>query len=362
METRISSVEVARFMAAMMVALGHFTFLANEGSSFLHFAYVAVEFFLMLSGFFMMCEVTKKQKDGKAIPSCDALFYALRKVVKIWGIYVVALTFMFVVRVMTSDGMSMQEILGELYHFKWEYLMIHMAGYNPSPAFDVDYLLPPAWYMSAMVIATVPAYFLAAKFQKTYSGLIAPLSASMIYTYIIQTQGTLDVGNSLVANIVMLGVLRAYAGISLGAFIYRYTEKVNLDKARKYLNVADFLAWIAVIGIFFLNIDNYQDGDSLFLLLPFSIILFNGSVSMGVVSRFLNSHGKKLWLYLGRLSLYVYLFHFQICYLWQAYIHIDNIIFSCVLYVLVVIVLSALVMNLHQLIKKRKLAKHEFRQ
>lgn len=174
METRISSVEVARFMAAMMVALGHFTFLANEGSSFLHFAYVAVEFFLMLSGFFMMCEVTKKQKDGKAIPSCDALFYALRKVVKIWGIYVVALTFMFVVRVMTSDGMSMQEILGELYHFKWEYLMIHMAGYNPSPAFDVDYLLPPAWYMSAMVIATVPAYFLAAKFQKTYSGLIAP--------------------------------------------------------------------------------------------------------------------------------------------------------------------------------------------
>lgn len=62
METRISSVEVARFMAAMMVALGHFTFLANEGSSFLHFAYVAVEFFLMLSGFFMMCEVTKNRR------------------------------------------------------------------------------------------------------------------------------------------------------------------------------------------------------------------------------------------------------------------------------------------------------------
>lgn len=281
------------------------------------------------------------------------MFYAVRKAVKIWGIYMVALIFMFVVRIVTSDGMTLTEILGELFHFKWEYLMIHMAGYNPSPAFGVDYLLPPGWYLSAMIIATVPAYFLAAKFQKTYSGLIAPLTASMIYTYIIQTQGTLDVGNSLVANIVMLGVLRAYAGISLGAFIYRCTEKVNLDKAGKYLNVADFLAWIAVIGIFFLNIDNYRDGDSLFLLLPFSIILLNGGVGSGVVSRFFNSHGKKLWLYLGRLSLYVYLFHCQICYLWQAYVHIDNIILSYVLYLFVVMVLSVLVMNLHRLISRR---------
>lgn len=350
METRISSVEVVRFVAAVMIALVHFTQFVYEESSFMRYGFVAVEFFLMLSGFFMMCEITKSQKDGKIMPSYDALFYAVRKAVKIWGIYMVALIFMFVVRIVTSGGMSLMEILGELFHFKWEYLMIHMAGYNPSPAFGVDYLLPPGWYLSAMVIATVPAYFLATKFQKTYSGLIAPVSASLIYTYIIQTQGTLDAGNSFVASSVMLGVLRAYAGISLGAFIYRCTEKVNLDKPGKYLNAVDCLAWLAMIGIFFLNIDNYRDADSLFLLIPFGIILFNGVIGFGLVSSFFNSHGTNLWLYLGRLSLYVYLFHCQIAFLWQAYIHIDNSILSYVLYVFVVIVLSVLVMYLHRLI------------
>lgn len=338
-----------RFVTAMMVALVHFTQFVYEKSGFMRYGFVAVEFFLMLSGFFMMCEITKNQKEGKVIPSYDALFYAVRKAIKIWGIYIVALIFMFVVRILTSDGMSLTEILSELFHFKWEYLMIHMAGYNPSPAFGVDYLLPPGWYLSAMMIATVPAYFLAAKFQKTYSGWIAPLSASLIYTYIIQTQGTLDVGNSFVANIVMLGVLRAYSGISLGAFLFRCTEKANLEKTKKYLNVADCFAWIVVIGIFFLNSENYRDADSFFLLLPFCIILFNGAMGSGVVSNFFNSHGKKLWLYLGKLSLYIYLFHCQIAFLWQTYAHIDNIIVSYTLYVFLVIVLSVLVMNLHRL-------------
>lgn len=242
MESRTSSLEMLRFVTAMMVALVHFTQFVYEKISFMRYGFVAVEFFLMLSGFFMMREITKNQKDGKVIPPYDALFYAVRKAIKIWGIYIVALIFMFVVRILTSDGMSLTDILSELFHFKWEYLMIHMAGYNPSPAFGVDYLLPPGWYLSAMMIATVPAYFLAAKFQKTYSGWIAPLSASLIYTYIIQTQGTLDVGNSFVANIVMLGVLRAYSGISLGAFLFRCTEKANLEKAKKYLNVADCFA------------------------------------------------------------------------------------------------------------------------
>lgn len=88
-------------------------------------------------------------------------------------------------------------------------------------------------------------------------------------------------------------------------------------------------------------------------MLPFSIILFNGAAGSGVISRFFNGHGKKLWLYLGRLSLYVYLFHCQIAFLWQAYVHIENIILSYVLYVFVVMGLSVPVMNLHRLIKKR---------
>ena len=50
--------------------------------------------------------------------------------------------------------------LKELFHFKWEFLMIHMAGFNQAPAFNTDYLLGPAWFISSLLLALIPFRFL----------------------------------------------------------------------------------------------------------------------------------------------------------------------------------------------------------
>lgn len=60
----------------------------------------------------------------------------------------------------------LSDVLKELFHFKWEFLMLHMAGFNQAPAFNTDYLLGPAWYVSSLLLAIVPFYFLCRRFGK----------------------------------------------------------------------------------------------------------------------------------------------------------------------------------------------------
>ena len=38
--------------------------------------------------------------------------------------------------------------------------MIHMAGFNQAPAFNTDYLLGPAWFISSLLLALIPFRFL----------------------------------------------------------------------------------------------------------------------------------------------------------------------------------------------------------
>ncbi len=58
--------------------------------------------------------------------------------------------------------------------------------------------------------------------------------------------------------------------------------------------------------------DVIPNADMVFWLIPFSFILLNGNNNFGPVSRWLNCHGCALWAKLGKLSIYIYLFHFQV--------------------------------------------------
>ena len=66
----------------------------------------------------------------------------------------------FVIRTAEKGSFLFSDTLKELFHFKWEFLMIHMAGFNQAPAFNTDYLLGPAWFISSLLLALIPFRFL----------------------------------------------------------------------------------------------------------------------------------------------------------------------------------------------------------
>lgn len=235
--------------------------------------------------------------------------------------------------------------------------MIHMAGFNQAPAFNTDYLLGPAWFISSLLLALIPFYFLIRRCRKTFSGVIAPICMVVIYAYIIQNYGTLDVGNQFVFG-TMLGNYRAFAGLSAGAFAAYlsafYNKLPNRKGGKAFAWMMDIFSWIVAVSLFVIPKDVIPDSDMVFWLIPFSFILLNGHNNFGPISRWLNSHGCAFWAKLGKLSMYVYLLHFQVIMICKHLIGIDHSIAGSLLILTVTLAFAAAVMTIRERIFRRR--------
>lgn len=246
-----------RFFGSAMVVFVHCRGFIYPDSILGQFSYPVVEFFFLLSGYFCMSDASKAiaaakdpgspEKPGRVLPAAfDSIKYTWNKAKDLFSLYLFSLILMFVIRTAQKDVFSIGDTLKELFHFKWEFLMLHMLGFNQAPAFDVDYLLAPGWFVSSLMIALVPFYFLARRFGKTFSGVIAPICMVFLYAYIIQAYGTLDVGNEVVLSAIMVGNLRAFAGLCTGAFVFRVNEWIRepleKGKVRPFFIVMDIIS------------------------------------------------------------------------------------------------------------------------
>ena len=319
MKERRSSIELMRFLAAILIVFWHICerFSLDIGPA--EYALISVDFFFMIAGFFIMRDAAAD--DGGGMPAAyDSIKYTWHKAKGIYSLYFFALVLMFVIRTALKDSFSIVETLKELFHFKWEFMMLHLAGFNHDPKFNADFLLGPGWFISTLMIATVPAYFLGKRFGKNYSGVIAPLCATAIYCYILQNYNSMNVGIQFVPG-TMLANLRGFADVSVGAFVYHVNGWVRQlsenGKSRIFLRRMDVVSWGMVLAFFVLPDQVIPMADMLFWMFPFAVLLLNSINDIGPVSHWLNHHGTSLWNRMGRLSLYIYLLHFQIISIWQ---------------------------------------------
>ena len=360
MEKRKTSIELMRFLAVVMVVLIHIRQSIYPDNGLAELAFIAVDFFFMVTGYYTMLKVSDEKKSGIAPEACDAVVYSWNKAKKSYGLYFFALVMMFVIRTAEKGGFLFSDTIKELFHFKWEFLMIHMAGFNQAPAFNTDYLLGPAWFISSMLLALIPFCFLSRRCGKNFSGVAAPLCMAVIYAYIIQNYGTLDVGNQFVFG-TMLGNYRAFAGLSAGAFAAYlsafHKNLPDLKGGKAFLWLMDVFSWIAVVSLFVFPKDVIPDSDMAFWLIPFFFILLNGNNDLGPVSRWLNHHGCAVWAKLGKLSIYIYLLHFQVIMICKHLKGTDHSIAGSLVILAAALAFSAAVMTIWETIRRRRLRK-----
>ncbi len=110
--------------------------------------------------------------------------------------------------------------------------------------------------------------------------MAAPLSMGLIYAFINQSYNTLDVGNEIAFGMVMVGNLRAFAGLSLGAFIFHISgwvrESIEREKWKLFFNIMDVISWILSVSLFIFPQDLLPNADMVFCMVPFSFLLLNG--------------------------------------------------------------------------------------
>lgn len=302
---KYTAIELIRFLAAIAVAMYHFGSFYLKVEKFFPLSYIFVEFFFIISGFFMMKHICEKEHPMEPIP------YVLKKIKGFYPVYVITFFVQLIIFSVSNSLNSIGEVLGQLFHFKWELLLLHTAGFIQDPTFGVDYLQGQTWYLSAMVIALLLAYPLAKYYHKIFIHIICPLSCIIIYSYIAQTQGTMNVGNEYF-GFILAAIPRGFAGTCAGCITYNVCTCLN-DKEinKKMANILELGVYAAVVALFVLG-RKFENEDGIFYVIIFSVIVTMAVLNQTTISRFLNEKLTKPLTILGKYSLYLYLCHWNV--------------------------------------------------
>lgn len=265
-----------------------------------------VDFFFLLSGFLMMRHI------NNASVSENSFEYMLHRAKPLFAPVCITNSACFLVFCINNQIKSIGGVLERLWHFRWEFLMLQCAGMIKDPQFNTDYLNGPAWYISALLIVSFFAYYLAVHHRRLFTRFLCPLASLLIYTFISQRYGNLNVGNDF-SGPVQHSLMRGAAGICLGCTCYEIYKLLNesgrnLPKLMTYLDIAGWLGipFSVIIALF------SEDANTVFLLLPAAAALICGFTDKTPLSRFLNRLAPGVLSLLGEMSLYVYLCHFGI--------------------------------------------------
>ena len=146
---RNNTVEIVRIYAACVLIFIHLMeFFGSTAESLSNFLSIYVEFFFILTGFFMMKHIAGGRSENESTVS-----FLLGKVKAFYLPLCLANAVQLVINCCMSHVTTLGGVLEKLWHFKWELLLLQCAGFIQNPAFNGDYLIGPAWYLSAMMLA-----------------------------------------------------------------------------------------------------------------------------------------------------------------------------------------------------------------
>lgn len=308
MKTKVTSIELIRFLAAISIVMFHFGSFYLDVDHYFPLSFIFVEFFFVLSGFFMMMHIAEKETPN------TPLVYISRKVKGFFPIFALTFCVQYVIFILSNEIRGLGAAVSGLLHFKWEFLLLHGAGFIQDPQFGVDYLQGQTWYLSAMTLALVLAYPLALYFRKVFLYVVCPLSLVMIYSYIIQNLGTLNVGNEYF-GVILAAAPRGFAGTCAGALSfcgYDHLKKTGLCRTHGLPAALIEAACYAAIAGLFLFGRTMAEEESLFYVFVFMVVVALACLNETPISRRLNKTAPRVLTYLGKLSLYLYLCHWNV--------------------------------------------------
>lgn len=151
--TRNSAVEFLRFFISITVVLHHFTPYSPSG-------YLGVDFFFLLSGFFLM-DYYAKDATASEDPALAAVKYTKKRYLRLFPYYLLAFFLSNILSVCLWDSRPLESSIMDTF---WEITMLEAFG-----DFTENLLVGPGWYCSALIIAGFFVYFLLSKYMLSNS-------------------------------------------------------------------------------------------------------------------------------------------------------------------------------------------------
>ncbi len=224
---RNNTIEFLRFMFVCAICIMHFSNSYFEASPYFSDAYVATEYFFLVSGYLLVMSYYKNK--GKKV---SAWKYTWNKVCRLYPYYIFSFSAVFIL-IMVLDHANMAEWLTNLGGSVWELAFLQISGLKCFRLFNY-----PTWYISAMIISGYFIYALLELIEEKFTKFIMPLAVLLIFCFFSKENGNMDVwGGATILNI-SDALTRAFAGMCFGGICYHASnllKQKQLNHSKKIL-------------------------------------------------------------------------------------------------------------------------------
>lgn len=307
MKQRNGQIDFWRFVGSIMIVMVHSQKIIGEYRYSPMFA-LWVDFFFIVTGYFLSAAIYKTQVSCNSSTLGDeTVKYTLKKIGSFYHFFIFFSITAFIAKIFLlgiDSALFNEKNLGMINDF----LMIYSTGIPSVNLFVGE------WYLSAMVIAIFIIYPLARRYTNVFENIIAPLVAVLLFGLMLHNDGQLtDPGSWYM--VAMKGTFRAIAGVCLGIVAHKIADNIkksavfDTTEGKVFITAIDILAIPLSIILMIKGVNSKYSSAVIFLL-------FVGiTVSLSTKSYITKLFSNKLCVYLGKLSLTVFLGQGTVIYL-----------------------------------------------
>lgn len=291
--------------------------------------YLPVEFFFILTGFFLSQQVEQKEEY-------NIIDFIIKRLRKVYIIYCIGSLSMIV-----YSFFSMQQFTFFSLHVILEILLLS-AFYGP--------VNPPSWFLSVLMWFLPIIYVCLNKYpKKTY--IFAPYCIIIIYFNFLYMFGMLDVWYQPF-GLFFSGVYRGLAGILLGCLTYKIHIRIkNVNMPRVVILGGEVLVLGCILNMIVGNARNPND-----FVAPILFVLLVLLANFPQIS-FIKKLNNRAVYFLGKLSFSLFLNHWIVFSVLFLYYKNLNVKILFILFVFISLVWSSVVLYLSQILMRRLFTK-----
>lgn len=329
MKQRNIVIALDKFIFSLCIIVMH-CIVPFSSSYFMEGAYIFVDFFFIVQGFFLFEKV-----NSNKIALDESFLYIKNRIRRFLPIVVTQMIFFYFFN-KSAGGI---DVIVEL-TFTSMILPVHFLN-------NVT-----LWFLSAsIIVGGFVVYFLCEYKEKII--IFIPFIVVIIYNYMVNYFGHLDRWSNLVVGIVPIALFRALAGILLGVFckfIYNKLEIFNVNKLYRNLILLICIG-ITLLCIYMAIFCPHSSKDVIFILL-FSIIIVISNIGC-----FLSNNSLINWI--DQISTPMYIFQMVCIRIIGQFNDNRHTILSCTIVILLDLTMSILWVMITKQFEKRRFCTKE---
>ena len=293
-KTRNGKIELLRFLMAVIIVIHH-SGRIEGGVNIFPRGSLAVEFFFLISGYFLAAHCEKLQAVKCNDVGRETMTFILNKIRPFYLMMIIAEFFALIINlVICSDG-AFGKIIGAVN----EVLLLNMTGHRLH-AFNV------IWYLSAMIISMFTIFPICRKYYSVFVNIIAPVSGVLILGALYIAYGSQTGPNEVVAGFIYRGLLRGYAELCMGAFAFNI---VCTLRAYNFSKIGYTLLTVLEIILYIVSLCFMMRSNTTYDLFVFYILFFAVIISFSNEGSWNRIFNNPICYRLGKYSLALYLGH-----------------------------------------------------